>query len=746
VPTLSPPVPLSAAAAAFYLLGLLAGFRGGVEEGLLAAAAAVSYGAFTRSMVAVGLGLVLASGVVTAHATAVGGRRCEEALMARRQWLIELDEHVSPGGFARARSLERGCPIPVRLAVERGAADPGAAVRVTGAPARASKGILIVRAAIRPVAAVGVLRSLRSRAAASIDSAFGADAPLAKALLVADTKSLTPEVRERYAAAGLAHMLSISGLHVGLIAVALSLAAQIIRLPTNAGRVATLATLALYIAIIGAPAPAARAGIMLAAVAVCRLAQRPVSPWAVLALGAAGPLADPSTATDLGYQLSVVGVVALVAGDSLGRRLVGDSLAGWRRAALTALLGSTVASIVSLPIVAWTFGRVSIVAPLANLVAAPVMAVAQPMLFLALLLAWLPPAARFVAGAAHPLLVAFDAIAATAAALPYATLDVAPTFAAAVLGAAAIAAFVAACVSRHPGRAVVVGTALVAALAWLPSLPAGSGHAELHVIDVGQGDAIALRTARGRWILVDAGRAWRGGDAGRTTVVPYLRRRGGRLEAFVLTHPHADHAGGAATVVRALRPRMFYDAAFAGGGDAYRASLAGVGQAGVAWRRVRPGDSVLVDDATITFLAPDSAWTARLDDPNEASAVALIRVGAVRFLLTGDAERGEEAWLVARARAELRADVLKVAHHGSATSTTPEFLDAVRPTVAVISVGAANLYGHPDPATLRALASVGAQVLRTDRLGSIVIRTDGHRLSVEAAGEKWDVSRPFSAH
>jgi competence protein ComEC len=119
-------------------------------------------------------------------------------------------------------------------------------------------------------------------------------------------------------------------------------------------------------------------------------------------------------------------------------------------------------------------------------------------------------------------------------------------------------------------------------------------------------------------------------------------------------------------------------------------------------------------------------------------------VGAVRFLLTGDAERGEEAWLVERAGAGLRADVLKVAHHGSSTSSTEPFLDAVRPRLAVISVGAANLYGHPDPATLRALAKVGAQVLRTDKLGTVVVRTDGRRLLVDAGGDSWEVSASSS--
>ena len=744
MPVSPPPVPVSVAAVAAYLAGLLAGFHGGSAVALAAATLVLAFALAYRATVAAGLALLAAAGTLAAHSASTRSARCEAALRARRQILVELEDRAAPGAFVRGRSLEPGCPLPVRLAVDRGTAEAGDAVSVSGLPGSGTRGLMIVRAAVRPVGEGSLLRRIRARASASIDSTFGADAPLAKALLVADTKSLSPEVRERYAAAGLVHMLSISGLHVGLIAVALSVAAQLARLPTTAARIGTPAARAISIAILGAPAPAVRAGVMLAAGTLCRLVQRPVSPWAVLALGAVGPLGDPATATDLGYQLSVVGVIALVAADSLDRRLLAGRLPGWRRTVAAALLGSTMASVVSLPLVAWAFGRVSLVAPLTNLVAAPLMAFAQPMLFLGLVLGWAPEAARFVAGAVHPLLVAFDAVALAGAALPYAVLHAAPTLVAAALGAGAVAAFVGACVSRYPARATAVALALVAALAWLPALPAGSGESELHVIDVGQGDAVALRTARGRWLLVDAGRGWRGGDAGRTTVVPYLRRRGGELEAFVLTHPHADHVGGAATVVRALRPRAFYDAAFAGGGDAYRAALAGAAEARVPWRRVRPGDSLRVDEAVITFLAPDSAWTAALADPNDASTVLLIRVGAVRFLLTGDAERDEEAWLVDRIGAGLRADVLKVAHHGSATSTTPEFLRAVRPRVAVISVGAANVYGHPDPATVRALAAAGARVLRTDRLGTIVVRTDGREIIVDAGAETWGIDSPSS--
>ena len=262
------------------------------------------------------------------------------------------------------------------------------------------------------------------------------------------------------------------------------------------------------------------------------------------------------------------------------------------------------------------------------------------------------------------------------------------------------------------------------------------------MIDVGQGDALALRTPRGRWILFDAGRVWKGGDAGRSSVIPYVRRRGGQVEAFVLSHPHDDHVGGAASVLDALRPRRYLDAAYAGGSDAYRASLTVAARRGIAWQRVDPGDTLIVDDVTLHILAPDSAWTAGLDDANDASAVVLAAYGRTRFLLTGDAETREEAWLVAAANADLRADVLKVSHHGSRTSSSPAFLAAVRPRVALISVGAGNRYGHPGARVLEDLAATGAIVLRTDRSGSVVVRSDGRSLFLDVEGESWPLSMP----
>lgn len=584
------------------------------------------------------------------------------------------------------------------------------------------------------------LAAQRERAGRIIDRDFGTDAPIVRALLIADTKDLPLDLRDRFASAGLVHILSISGLHVAIIAEAVALLLGALRAGPRLAPALTVLVIAAYVAMIGAPPPAVRSAVMLGVTVVTRALQRPVSPWAALALGAAQPLADPRVASDLGWQLSVAGFAALIAGGRFAKRHIPRRWRGWRRTIARDLIISVVATVVTAPMVAWAFGRVSLVAPLTNLAAAPVVAVMQPTLFLALALGGWEGGAQVVAAAAHPMIAALDLVARAGAAVPFASLTVSPSLAVAVGAGLAAIALVVAAWSRDPGRALIASCIAVAALVWWPLLPVGSGQMEIHMIDVGQGDAIAVRTPHGHWILMDAGRAWRGGDAGRSTVVPYLRRYGGAVDWLILSHPHADHVGGAASVLHALRPPNLLDAAFAGGSEPYRAALAEAARQGTQWHRARPGTQVDVDGVELLTLAPDSSWTASLHDPNLASTIVMVRFGNVRLLLTGDAEGAEERWLLARG-VSLHADILKAGHHGSATSTTPEFLDAVDPRVALVSVGTANSYGHPSPNVMGALRARGTTVLRTDQVGAIVLRTDGVELVAEVAGQRWTVPR-----
>jgi competence protein ComEC len=727
-------MPLVAAALLSYVCGLLA--AGGAQAfALLGATGLVVWTGGRRAGERLGLLALATAGIAAGVSADRSAAECERQLLAADCARLTIDGDAKPGAFVRAR---HACGIAVRIAVRAGSADAGATVEVHGPPTRGRQGMIFANASITQRSRPGVLPRIRSALGNRIDAHFGANAPLVRALLIADMDDLSPSVRNRFASAGLSHMLSVSGLHVGLIA-AILLLAQLARLSRRTGEVVVVVVTALYVLTIGAPLPAVRSAIMLAAASACMAAQRPTSPWAVLAVGAVSPVLDAMAIHDLGYQLSVAGMVALVASGALPKRWPWLAVGGWRGTLMRGLVTSFAATLITAPLVAATFGRISFVAPVSNLVAVPAMAVLQPMLFLAAVLFPFPSAAQFVADACHPLLAFIDAVASVAARLPGSSVPVSPDSTANVLATSAAVAVVVACVSRHAGRPLVIAAACCAALVWRPLLPAATPMTEVHMIDVGQGDAIAVRTTRGRWLLFDAGREWEGGDAGARDVLPYLTERGGTLEAFVLSHPHADHVGGAASVIRALRPRWYFDPAYAGGTSTYRASLMAAQESGSRWRRAVPGDSLVVDEVVMTILAPAAGWADSLSDPNEASVVVRVRVGAVVFLMTGDAEAGEENWLVANSAASLRADVLKVAHYGSRTSTTPEFLAAVRPRLALISVGTGNMYRHPSPEIVRALAVSGVAMLRTDLSGAVVVRTNGRRIEVESQGERWEL-------
>lgn len=730
-------MPLAVIALGAYLAGLLAGYSASALVVLAAVIVAASIGGRRGRWVALAVGALTLAGAVVATASESQRARCTAALLRGSSVRVALDDSVAPGGYVRAEALP--CRSVAWVAVEHGEAAAGARAIARGVIVRTDRGLLVQHARVEATSDPGVLDRIRTSAGHGIDQTFGRDAPLVRALLIADRHQLSPEIRDRFAAAGLAHILAIAGLHVGIIALAIELTLELAGVPRRRANVVTIVAVIVYVAIIGAPVPAVRSATMLTALLSTRLAQRPTSRWAIVGLGAAQPVMDPRVVLDAGYQLSVLGVLSMISAGMLARRLGVHRLSWLSREIAATLLGTTVATIGSAAVVAWVFGRVSVIAPLTNLAATPLIAFAQPMIFCGMLLAPVHPIAVLFADAAHPLLASLEGVATIAAGISWASMPVAPTAFAGLVAGVMSAAVIIACASRDWRRPAAIALAAAGVLVWLPLAPSRSANLEVHMIDVGQGDAIALRTPHAHWVLIDAGRAWRGGDAGRSTVIPYIGRRGGSLDMFVLSHPHTDHAGGAASVLHALRPRTYIDGGFPGPADSYRISLDVARRDGVHWARAHPGDAFTIDGVSLRVLAPDSAWTASLDDPNLASVIVQVRYGEITMLFMGDAEAPEEAWLLARDSASLRADVLKVAHHGSKTSSTEPFLAAVQPRLALVSVGAGNSYGLPTPAIMRRLAAAGAQVLRTDRLGTIVARTDGRRVFVDAAGDTWEL-------
>ncbi len=654
----------------------------------------------------------------------------------------------------------RSCRIAATVRLPR-PLTAGSVVLVQGTALATDRGLRLEVDSLSDVVRTHWFRTWRGRTGVAIDRLFGTKAPLVRALVIADQDGIAPDVRDRFADAGLVHMLSVSGMHVAIIASAL---------PPTIGALCSLVLILAYVAMLGAPAPAVRSAVMLLTVMLSRAWQRPLHEWTALSLGAVIPTVDPLVVVDLGWQLSVSGMAALVAARAILRRLMpsgmftsasaGAARSGtlqhllarsirrlrlWiitRRGVTRWLVRETitgsVATIVTAPLIAWTFGRVSVLAPLTNIVAGPIVAFLQPALFLALLFSWCEPLAQLVADASILPMRLLDEIATAGAAAPFAVLHVAPTRATAICVGIASLAVVCATASRRIAGWIRLAAVSLTVAVWLPVLTRGSGVLEVHMIDVGQGDAFGVRTPRGRWIIIDAGPSWDGGDAGRRRVVPYVQRRGGAVVLMVMSHAHEDHVGGAASVISALGTEQWWEPAFVTTSSGYRNALAVLRRSGATWLRVRPSQRWTLDGVTLEVLAPDSAWTAAQTDANETSVVLRVSYGRRRFLFMGDAEEREEAWLLQQLPAEaLRADVLKLGHHGSKTSSGDAFIRAVSPVVGLVSVGAGNQYRHPSPEVLERFAGLQVPLLRTDLEGAVLLRTDGERLEAESNGDRW---------
>jgi len=568
--------------------------------------------------------------------------------------------------------------------------------------------------------------SLRDRLAARSAALFGGRAPLVDALIIGRTADLDSDLRERYARSGLAHILSISGLHVGFFAAWLTLALRLVGVPPR-GRLilATLAVFA-YCWLIGFPAPATRAGVMLAVDGVARWRQRLVAPQGTIALAALVVLLiDPWAIHSIGAWLSVAAIGAVIWAD---RAITGPAL-------LKLVAPAIAATLVTAPITAFAFGTVAPIGVLANLVAIPLGAIAVPGAILALgLSAIVPVLGALLAAGSGLVLALLDLVAGVAAAIPGGHIVSAPGWPAALVWVGVLVA--ARWLWRAPRQPWVLAarTAFVVAAASWGSLLFRAprdrdGVLTVHFLDVGQGDAAVLRTPAGHWVLIDGGPRTPQGDAGRRVVLPFLRRLGAStLSLVVATHGDADHLGGLPAVIEALPPRIVLEPGEPLGRPLYLEFLADVERDGATWHPARTGDRVELDGVTFQVLSPDSGWMTQPVDVNDHGVVLLVRYGATRLLFQADAGLPVEARLHGRVG---HVDLLKVGHHGSRTATSDEWLDELAPAEAVISVGAHNTYGHPTPEVLERLGRHHVETLRTDRLGTITFTTDGHRGQLE---------------
>lgn len=611
----------------------------------------------------------------------------------------DFERELALDGIAVLASVKSGLLVDV---VERGSDFQEAAAEV--------------RAHVR--AAVARHVSVRDRVAGAI----------AIAILIGDRTSLPDVVRNRLQAAGTYHVIAISGGNIAILAVLMAGVLMLARMGARSSALSIIVGLTLYASIVSSGPSVWRATTMAMVYLAARLLDHRSPPWNAMAVSAALlACVAPLDLRDAGFVLTFGATAAIL---EAAHRVTAtrSRLAGW---ALAIVAASLAAEIVLLPIGAMVFSRATAAGLVLNLIAVPLMTVIQ----LAGLLVvgfggveWIGAAAGAVAAAAARGLVDSARLVDF---VPWLTMRVPPPGVVVVVGY--YVALGCALWARRGRPVAIAGVVCLAGVILTGAAPAvrgsdPSGRLRLTMFDVGQGDALLLQTPSGRALMVDAGGVGFAGNAfdiGGRVLAPALWARGvRRLDALVITHGDPDHIGGASAVLRDFRPAEVWEGIPVPTHLPMLAVASAAAASRIPVRQRLAGSAMVVDGTRIRLLHPPPADWERRRVRNDDSLVIEVRFGDVAMLLTGDISAEVEAAILPQlSLAPIR--ILKVAHHGSRTSTSRELLDRWKPQIALISCGRQNRFGHPAPEVIRRLELAGTRIYRTDRDGQITVATDG---------------------
>ncbi|MBL8318847.1 MAG: DNA internalization-related competence protein ComEC/Rec2 [Burkholderiaceae bacterium] len=597
-------------------------------------------------------------------------------------------------------------------------------------------------------------QAVRDAIARHVDD--GARAGVLAALAVGDQGAIERDDWALFRDTGIAHLMSISGLHVTMFAwLAAALLGWLWRRSPRlmlwlnaplAARWGGVAAAAAYALLAGWGVPAQRTVVMLAVVALLRSAALRWPLHAVLLAAALAVVAlDPWALLQPGFWLSFAAVGLLAAAEPALHAALHEAQAphpqagpspppvprgaAWayrlRMAGSAALRQQAVATVGLAPLSLVFFQQLSLVGFVANLVAIPLVTlVITPLALGGMLWPWLWQAAAAVlqglAVLLHALAAWPGAVWTAAAAPPWAV-------AAGLLGAALA-------VLPLPWRLRALALPLLLPLLAPPLAPPPPGRFELVAADVGQGTAVLVRTRR-HLLVYDSGPGFSPeADAGGRLLLPLLRARGERrIDRLMLSHRDSDHTGGAAALLAALPVAQLHTSL-----EPDHELLA----RGVPHQHCEAGQSWQWDGVDFQVLHPTPADRAAAANANALSCVLRIAGTQARALLTGDLEAAGEAALLARAAGgadapALRAELLLVPHHGSRTSSSAAFIAAVAPRMAVVQAGYRSRYGHPAPEVLARYAAAGVAVARSDQCGALTLAVDGAAACAREAGRRY---------
>ncbi len=581
----------------------------------------------------------------------------------------------------------------------------------------------------------GWLFSARTRIAAALARHLSPDnASLALAMVLGECAGWDEARLETLRTSGLFHITSVSGLHVMGLVVGMLWALRRVGLRRRVVAVLALPVITVFVLLVGARAPAVRSGLMAGLLLVGWLLDRETDGLNVLSLaGLLNLLLVPYQMLEAGFQLSYLTVAALILCARLASRWMVPHHPA-RNYVIAGLTTSTVATAVNTPLLLYHFGRASLLPVFSNALALPLVGVIMPLgaLFNFLALAHTPEALlALLAWPLAALLSLLSAIISISGGWSWAVWRSGPLAASTVGFSILFLIVLMAGAPRWPrlAHSRLVAVLLLAALAtWTGALAdPRRGVMEVQFLSLGQGDATLVHLPFGGTLLVDGGPG--DPDDGPSRLLDLLKREGiRRLDLVVLTHPEEDHIGDLPEVLEACSVGAVVTSGKSKPTHVFERFQQTLESRGIPHLVVGRGDRITgLPGVEIAVLSPSRDL---LSGPaNRASVVLRLDYRDIDFLLTGDVDRTGEQNMLGEHLA-MDAEILKVAHHGSRTSSTRDFIAAVHPQLAVVMSGR-NSYGHPNRETLTRLEDVGAAVVRTDRAGTVTVRTDGRRYWME---------------
>jgi competence protein ComEC len=558
-------------------------------------------------------------------------------------------------------------------------------------------------------------------------------AAIAVAILIGDRAAVDPLVEQRLQEAGTYHVIAISGGNIAILTGLVLGALWLMRIRGGWAAGAAIALLAAYAFVAGGGTSVGRATAMAAIYLALRLIDQKTAPVHAMSITLVAVLiASPLSIADVGLWLTFGATAAIV----VGATVITLPRAPWFHAPAAVCLASISAELVLIPITAFVFQRITIAGLAVNLVAIPCMAIVQvaAMATAAAEAVDLPAIATVTGWVTHLGVRGLLESARLVDLAPWLTWRVPSPLIAVV-----ISYYILLGAALMLRKWIVPAAGAGVLLLWIVVAPAtlarpfGDGLLHLTMMDVGQGDAMLVTFPDGKTLLVDTGGVSLSGefDIGDRVLGPALRARGiARLDYLAITHGDPDHIGGAASIVRDFRPAEIWYGTYVNDHEPSMALQALAGKTRSAWRWLVAGDRLEIGGVEVRVHHPAPVDWQRQRVRNDDSLVLELRHEQVSILLTGDIGREIESAL-APSLDLLPIVVLKSPHHGSATSSSDEFIDRLKPRVVLINCGRANPYGHPVPRVLDRYVNAQSRVFRTDLDGQIELTTNGHSLRVE---------------